>query len=523
MSMMQLATRRTRLILIGLVILSSLAYLGCVFQVNSTLGFPLDDAWIHQTYARNLARYHQLAYWPGQPSAGSTAPLWYLLVSIGYLLPLDPRWWTYLLGAIFLSLTGWTIYSLGLRLFPNQKEAAIMASLFCVMEWHLVWAALSGMETILFTFLSLLLLERYLDFTASAGVDALQIGIIGGLLTLTRPEGLALLGLVALDILRRALIPYLSSPWRKSSNQTVEPLNSANPLFYPLFMLAGFFLLIAPCLAFNLSTAGHPFPNTLYAKQSEYREVMANIPFLLHLVRMGRDPLVGGQVLLIPGFLFAAYEITKQRKAKTALPLSWAIGLWALYAWRLPTPYQHGRYLMPTIPLFVLYAIWGTARLLPHNPLKLLNKVLITSTFLLLIAFWIIGARAYEEDVAIIECEMMETARWLQENVPADELIAVHDIGAIGYHLQRPFVDMAGLVTPEIIPFIRDEGRLLRFLEGQGVAYIVIFPNWYPKISEDGRLKPVHRRSCPQAITMGGSDMVVYKVEWGHKSFSLTR
>lgn len=37
-------------------------------------GFPLDDAWIHQTYARNLAQSGQLAYLPGQPSAGSTSP-----------------------------------------------------------------------------------------------------------------------------------------------------------------------------------------------------------------------------------------------------------------------------------------------------------------------------------------------------------------------------------------------------------------------------------------------------------------
>ena len=52
-------------------------------------GFPLDDAWIHQTYARNLANAGQLAYVPGQPSAGSTSPAWSFLLSISYLLGLD--------------------------------------------------------------------------------------------------------------------------------------------------------------------------------------------------------------------------------------------------------------------------------------------------------------------------------------------------------------------------------------------------------------------------------------------------
>ncbi len=38
-------------------------------------GFPLDDAWIHQVYARNLALHGQWAFVLGQPSAGSTSPL----------------------------------------------------------------------------------------------------------------------------------------------------------------------------------------------------------------------------------------------------------------------------------------------------------------------------------------------------------------------------------------------------------------------------------------------------------------
>jgi hypothetical protein len=40
---------------------------------NGLLGFPLDDAWIHQTYARNLAETGQLAYLPGQPCSGHTS------------------------------------------------------------------------------------------------------------------------------------------------------------------------------------------------------------------------------------------------------------------------------------------------------------------------------------------------------------------------------------------------------------------------------------------------------------------
>ena len=62
-------------------------------------GLALDDAWIHQTYARNLASTGQFAFVPSQPSAGSTSPLWTLLIAPGYLAHVDFKWWTYALGA----------------------------------------------------------------------------------------------------------------------------------------------------------------------------------------------------------------------------------------------------------------------------------------------------------------------------------------------------------------------------------------------------------------------------------------
>ena len=39
------------------------------------IGFPLDDAWIHLTYARNLAEHGEWAFRLGERSAGSTSPI----------------------------------------------------------------------------------------------------------------------------------------------------------------------------------------------------------------------------------------------------------------------------------------------------------------------------------------------------------------------------------------------------------------------------------------------------------------
>ena len=70
------------------------------------IGFPLDDAWIHQTYARNLAQLGEWSFLPGQPSGGSTGPLWGVLLSLGHALGLGPLLWTFVLGWLILTALG---------------------------------------------------------------------------------------------------------------------------------------------------------------------------------------------------------------------------------------------------------------------------------------------------------------------------------------------------------------------------------------------------------------------------------
>ncbi len=69
-------------------------------------GFPLDDSWIHQTYARNLAQTGQWAFIPGVPSAASTSPLYTILLAVGYKLGAPFMLWTHSLGVAALAGTG---------------------------------------------------------------------------------------------------------------------------------------------------------------------------------------------------------------------------------------------------------------------------------------------------------------------------------------------------------------------------------------------------------------------------------
>jgi hypothetical protein len=503
-------------------------------------GFPLDDAWIHQTYARNLARSGQLAFVPGVPSAGSTAPLWSFLLSLGYVLGIPFKIWTYGLGLTLLGLTGWTMTRLGARLFPEQPRIGFWAGLFCLFEWHLIWAAVSGMETILFVWLSVLLLERYLQSPISnpqSPISNLSLGILGGLLILTRPEGLGLVGLIGLDMAYQWWRPReekkqeLMGTHRNSEKPQVPSSSCQFLLFQRWFWLgAGVVLLLSPYVAFHLWNTGLPFPNTFYAKQAEYRAILNNFPLWWRLFGSIGEPVetvqgvfrvifIGAQLLLLPGLGVAAWITFKERRTDLALIWLWWIGFLLLYGLRLPVTYQHGRYQIPAIPWIILLGVWGMVRLLEKVPrrrqvvLRALSRAWVLSLLLLVLAFTVIGAQAYGRDVRFIESEMVVTAKWLDAHTAPAALVAAHDIGAIGYFTQRPLIDLAGLITPEVIPIIRDEAALFDFIATRPADYLVTFPSWYPDLTRNPKLTELYRTHAPWAPQAGGDNMTVYQIK----------
>jgi hypothetical protein len=521
-----IAGGRYRLSIVGLValvsVLSSVLYL-VYARSHGVVGFPLDDAWIHQTYARNLAQTGQLAYLPGQPSAGSTSPTWSYILSVAYMLKVDFYLWTYLMGCLALAATACLTYRLFLRLGTKGKglRAALLAGLLCAVEWHLVWASVSGMETILFTALSLALLEYYFSHIAAVHdpdaepasvhkeqtiVRAIGIGLVAGVLVLTRPEGVVLAGLV--------LLGMVGVPWPSTRDEFRLRLVAAG------VALAAMAVVLSPYVAFNLRTSGSIFPNTFYAKQAEYR---AELPIWTRLWRVLSPTLVGAQALLLPGFVYSVYRLVPQSRERrnwpAILPVVWWLAILGLYALRLPVNYQHGRYTMPSIPLLILYGAWGTAEMIhPHSShlwVRVLSRSVPAAIAILALLFWWRGASVYRGDVGFIEGEMVAVARWLGEHSAPGDLIAVHDIGAIGYLTDRPLLDLAGLITPEVIPFITDAGQLADWMAGRGAAYAVFFPDFsptYAQLAADPRFQQLHCADHAWTRAAGHQNLCVYRL-----------
>lgn len=144
---------------LGLPLLSLILYLAAVWLRSGGPGYPIDDAWIHQSYARSLAERGEMSFHPGEPSAGSTSPLWSLLLAPGHWIG-QPLAWSYALGLFSMILCAWLTGWLSAWLFPGQRWLPPLATAATVLEWQMSWATASGMETTLFIAGTLALMER---------------------------------------------------------------------------------------------------------------------------------------------------------------------------------------------------------------------------------------------------------------------------------------------------------------------------------------------------------------------------
>lgn len=453
------------------------------------VGFPLDDAWIHQTYARNLVSLGEWAFLPGRPSAGSTAPLWSVLLSLGHFLRLGPYIWTYFLGWICL----WTLGVLGWRLanslLLSSYKLAWLSGAYLLFEWHLVWSAVSGMETLLTSLMALAIVY----YLGKSSPPWFGLGSLTGLNVWVRPDGLTLVLAVIFVLLFR--------------NESLKK-RAKNLLLTGM----GVLLLVLPYLYFNFSLSGSLFPNTFFAKQAEYA-IYQEFPLWARFFDQAGLLLVGAGVLLLPGFLFKVGKAVINKDLVSLAAGVWVVGFLFLYAVRLPVIYQHGRYIMPCVPVYSLWGLAGTIDLI-NRPWRRITSRVLTKAWgiaipLLLAIFWLRGAFVYALDVAFIETEMVDTARWIATNTEQGALIAAHDIGALGYFGRRNILDLAGLISPEVIPFIRDEGELLNYLNEHNINYLMTFPAWYPELSTLG--EPLYWSNGKYSIIMGGENMVVYR------------
>jgi hypothetical protein len=501
---------------IALIVLS--IALVAIYAFVAKWGFPLDDSWIHQTYGRNLGLHGEWAFLLGQPSAASTSPLYTILLSIGYFLRIPYMLWTHGLGITALATTAILGIRMAERILP---QSALWVGLALLLTWHHIWAAASGMETMLFsmmTFVLIFLAWRELDQNRIHATRPLLIrgaifGVATALAALARPEGVLLGGIAAFLML------------------IVRPQgNFVRVIIYGIGAVIGFSIAISPYVLLNLQLTAGFLPNTASAK-FEQHAILLQLPYLTRFFSLSKSIFAGGQFLLIPGMIAFVWMLIKGENRLKALyflsPLFWPIALIAIYAARLPAWYQHGRYVMPALPSLVFIGAVGFVWLMKQSSMKsntgailwrITSRVWAISTALVYIYFVFIGMNAYVSDVQIINSEMVVSAEYIRDNIPEDEFLAIHDIGAVGYFAARPMLDIAGLVSPDLISIVANPDALWALMQERGVVYLMAFPDQIPgRNPDDSRLCPIFTTNSEITRRVRGAEgtsMTIYRIAW---------
>ncbi len=484
---------------------SCLGYLLVERHVFGGGGFPLDDSWIHLAFARNLAAGHGLSLNPGELITGSTAPLWTALLSVLLLLPGSAALWVKLLG-IGLYLAGIdATYRLARQLEIPRGLSTLATGLSLATGW-LIWSALSGLEIPLFVALSLWGVLLHLRERPVSGRLPLSMAVLAAA-ALARPEGLLLLALAVVDRL------LAGGGWRR------------------LLPGAGLALLVLlPMIAFNLIVTGSPLPTTFAAKAGGGRDWLPGLQELFNILSIFFSVQPWSLLLAAGGAVELARRLGTSRD-RGLLPVLWLFGLPLAYAALSPPGHivagNFGRYYFPLYPFLAIAGVLALAPLaarLRRTPVAGPGRraLMAVAVALLLGPTAVSTVRVsgrYAQSVANVDESDVAMARWLAGRLPPEAVLAVNDIGALGYLLPNRLIDLAGIANPELAAYVTGPGGreagTRRFLAERRPDYLVIFPSWFPElVSAGGQFKPVYGLTIAGNITMGGDELVVYTTPW---------
>lgn len=487
-------------------------------QLAGVLGveaFPLDDAWIHMQFARNLAEGRGFSYNPGVPVSGSTAPLWTLaLGGVFAVLGSHPAL-AKVLGIAATLGTAWLAGRLAL-IWAGRRDVALLASVLVALAGPMVWGALSGMEVALAALLVTAALVLHARGRAWAAGAAL------GLAALARPEAV--------------LLPPLF--W------LAGPLTGRRALAWGL-PVAGF---LTPWVVFNLATTGSPLPATAAAKiEGGLVGYLAGVREPLRTALLERpwqfetewarwlwrvDVLL--PILLLPGLWWLGRHAGRAALVPASALVVHPLAMALLAPYRAPS-FQEGRYSIHLLPLALVVAVVPLAPLFSSSASTLSpsggeGRVRglkwargrrlgwLTAGVLLVgaVAALPSAASRYGWAVQNIEAMQVHLGHWVARHTPPTARIGLNDVGAIAYISRREVVDVMGLVTPAIIPFRRaGEMGVLRYLERVCPDYLIVFPAWFPAISEmTDRFHPVYRVRLDHNEVAGADELVVYETAW---------
>lgn len=446
---------KTSYVGMGLFAASLLA--GFAFTRNSK-GLPLDDAYIHLVFARNLGSGQGFSFNPAEFSLGFSSPLWVMLMAAMQWLSADLVSASRNLSIIFSAGSAALLYMIVRSSIANGEKRrmnealAILSALVFIASGNMLWLAAAGMEASLYLFLGLLAIL----LLQSEYPRPVLGGIALGLALLTRAEALSL--------------------WIFLAMQGLLYFKRGARFQVPCIMAVA---LAAPWCVFSYLKTGWALPATAAGKiasdlfNSGFSIKGISIFIFRHLVYLARFD--QGIALLLAAALLAAVSLVlvlKRGASRAGRPASASLFLSpaaALMAWAILnlgghalifrstaiiTPYNNLRYQPMLIPAIIAAAVLALSRLDQASPrrraISLLAMILPAAALLMEMGGIGEWRTLYSRQVDQLQKEHRASAEWARAELPPNARIAALDIGLLGFYSNRYVIDLGGLIDPAI-------------------------------------------------------------------------
>lgn len=479
---------------------------------------PLDDAFIHFTYARSFATFRPLVYWPGEPAtSGATSLLWPLLLAPFWVLGLRGLaliWPAWGLGWIFLGLLAVEARRASEKLVGSTL--AIYSGVLVLAFGGYVWGAGSGMEVTLFGWLMLRAARRCLEWAEgdvphSQGVRA-ELWALAIAASLARPEGAAVSLMVAGVLFVRS--------------RGFARLAGLVPLVGPFLSPAIYWLATGSPVSAGAQVKWIPaFPAN--DRVALGVSVLHNVKlFFVSLLdgTMKDTPMMPQGWALVPlaGLLaLAALSWRRRRWWQGACLLALAAGAlmpttyanFAVHRLRYVWPFA-APWLIGLVALAALLGEWAGARAAKYRNLQ----HVVAGAFALALA-WRLPATIADLATSSngIHRQQVSIAEWAKEKLPPAATIAINDAGAIPYLSDRRTHDIVGLTTRGESRFwIAGPGSRFERFESmppdRRPTHFIVYPGWLQVPQLLGR--QLAERTVLDANILGGPTMVAFEADY---------
>ncbi|SAK56585.1 hypothetical protein AWB79_02323 [Caballeronia hypogeia] len=454
-----------------------------VWPVLKNNGFPLDDSWIHQVVGQHAAEFGIPGFMPGVASSGSSSAIWPWIIAINYLAfpSLSHPLYLLILNSLFMALILVVLYRTAQRDKLPTLECVALASL-PVLYGNFVWLIATGMEHLLLI-ACLFLAAHFLfsDRTLAGVPHTVMCGLCFAVAVATRPEAVALLPVFMVG-------GYLATRrWRPLIGIVVP------------CVVAVIFVMLN-----NYLTSRSFLPVTVSGRKWLYfhGEAPLRPAIVLGFIRSALLQITGSFVDFKSGKLLAVFRLglsivftllavfgvrrlLRVRAYHTLFLIVLAVTYLGVYFFLFPAIGTGMRYqamvLLFVFPLmaFGLLEIGRTISVRkkwPAGSEKHYSFLAILALFALASGTLREWSTITDEGIQHINGTHVRMGKWLDANVPNDQVVAAFDIGGIGFYSGKKIADLGGLVDPAFIPYLF-AGRTADYLKEKGIHWVVMPTN----------------------------------------------